>query len=284
MQIEDRLDAIEWDRVARNLNDQGWATTGPLLDRAECDALIDSYERDDLFRSTVVMSRHGFGRGEYRYFAYPLPDLIGALRTGLYRRLLPVANDWRQRLAIGDPFPDEYSDFIELSHSAGQVRPTPLLLRYGPGNYNCLHQDLYGDLAFPLQAAFLLTEPEEFQGGEFVLTEQRPRMQSRVHVVPLESRGGDLRGQSPACEWSPRKLSRHDAPWREPASQRKQAHARHHSPRRFLGGENLVFLDLHQRAQSQAHHTRGHFLATRAAHAWRDDPDWLEAKLLEHPP
>lgn len=187
MQIEDRLDAIEWDRIARNLNDQGWATTGPLLDRAECDALIDSYERDDLFRSTVVMARHGFGRGEYRYFAYPLPDLIGALRTGLYQRLLPVANDWRQRSAIGDPFPDEYSDFIELSHSAGQVRPTPLLLRYGPGDYNCLHQDLYGDLAFPLQAAFLLTEPEEFQGGEFVLTEQRPRMQSRVHVVPLEA-------------------------------------------------------------------------------------------------
>lgn len=186
MQIEDRLDAIEWDRIARNLNDQGWSTTGPLLDRAECDDLIDSYERDDLFRSTVVMARHGFGRGEYRYFAYPLPDLIGALRTGLYQRLLPVANDWRQRSAIGDPFPDEYSDFIELCHSAGQVRPTPLLLRYGPGDYNCLHQDLYGDLAFPLQAAFLLTQPEEFQGGEFVLTEQRPRMQSRVHVVPLE--------------------------------------------------------------------------------------------------
>lgn len=187
MQIEDRLDAIEWDRIARNLNDQGWATTGPLLDRAECDALIDSYERDDLFRSTVVMARHGFGRGEYRYFAYPLPDLIGALRSGLYQRLLPVANEWRQRSAIGDPFPDEYSDFIELCHSAGQVRPTPLLLRYGRGDYNCLHQDLYGDLAFPLQAAFLLTEPEEFQGGEFVLTEQRPRMQSRVHVVPLEA-------------------------------------------------------------------------------------------------
>ena len=185
MQIEDRLDAIEWDRIARNLNDQGWATTGPLLDRAECDALIDSYERDDLFRSTVVMARHGFGRGEYRYFAYPLPDLIGALRTGLYQRLLPVANDWRQRLTTGDAFPKEYTDFIERCHSAGQVRPTPLLLRYGPGDYNCLHQDLYGDLTFPLQAAFLLTDPDDFDGGEFVLAEQRPRMQSRVHVVPL---------------------------------------------------------------------------------------------------
>ena len=185
MQIEDRLDAIEWDRIARNLNDQGWATTGPLLDRAECDALIDSYERDDLFRSTVVMARHGFGRGEYRYFAYPLPGLIGALRTGLYQRLLPVANDWRQRLTTGDAFPKEYTGFIERCHSAGQVRPTPLLLRYGPGDYNCLHQDLYGDLTFPLQAAFLLTDPDDFDGGEFVLTEQRPRMQSRVHVVPL---------------------------------------------------------------------------------------------------
>lgn len=185
MQINDRLDAIEWDRIARNLNDQGWATTGPLLDRAECDALIDSYERDDLFRGTVVMARHGFGRGEYRYFAYPLPDLIGTLRTGLYRRLRPVANDWRQRLTTGDAFPNEYTDFIERCHSAGQVRPTPLLLRYGPGDYNCLHQDLYGDLAFPLQAAFLLTDPDNFQGGEFVLTAQRPRMQSRVHVVPL---------------------------------------------------------------------------------------------------
>lgn len=187
MQIEKRLDAIQWDRIACDLNDQGWATTGPLLVRAECNALIDSYDRSELFRSTVVMARHGFGRGEYRYFAYPLPDLVGALRTGLYRRLLPVANDWRQRSTIGDPFPDRCSDFLERCHSAGQVRPTPVLLRYGPGDYNCLHQDLYGDLTFPLQAAFLLTDPEEFQGGEFVLTEQRPRMQSRVHVVPLEA-------------------------------------------------------------------------------------------------
>ena len=185
MQINERLDAIEWDRIARHLNDQGWATTGPLLDRAECDALIERYERDNFFRSTVAMARHGFGRGEYRYFAYPLPDLIGALRTGLYRRLVSVANDWRQRLATGDALPDEHSDFLERCHSAGQVRPTPLLLRYSPGDYNCLHQDLYGDLAFPLQVALLLTDPDDFEGGEFVLTEQRPRMQSRVQVVPL---------------------------------------------------------------------------------------------------
>ena len=187
MHIKDRLDAIAWDRTACNLNEQGWATTGPLLAPAEREALIETYERDSLFRSTVVMARHGFGRGEYRYFAHPLPDLVSALREGLYRRLVAIANDWRRRLGSGDPFPGEYSDFVERCHSAGQLRPTPLLLRYGPGDYNCLHQDLYGDLVFPLQAAFLLTDPEDFRGGEFVLTEQRPRMQSRVHVVPLRA-------------------------------------------------------------------------------------------------
>lgn len=187
MHIEDRLNAIDWDRVACTLNDQGWATTSPLLTPAESKALIEAYERDDLFRSRVVMARHGFGRGEYRYFAYPLPDIIGALREGLYRHLVPTANDWRQRLGTGEAFPDDHSDFLERCHCAGQLRPTPLLLRYGPGDYNCLHQDLYGDLAFPLQAAFLLTDPDDFEGAEFVLTEQRPRMQSRVHVVPLRA-------------------------------------------------------------------------------------------------
>lgn len=187
MQIEEKLDPVDWDRIASNLNEVGWATTGPLLSPPDRSALIQSYGRDELFRSTVVMARHGFGRGEYRYFAYPLPDLVGALREAFYRRLRPVANDWRQRLATGDPFPSEYSDFLDRCHSAGQVRPTPLLLRYGPGDYNCLHQDLYGDLVFPLQAAFLLTDPEGFEGGEFVLTEQRPRMQSRAHVVPLQA-------------------------------------------------------------------------------------------------
>ena len=187
MQIEERLDAIDWDRVADNLNGQGWATTGPLLAPAQCEALIASYEEAELFRSTVVMARHGFGRGEYRYFNYPLPKLVGALREAFYLRLVPIANEWRQRSGDGDQFPGEYSDFLEHCHSAGQVRPTPLLLRYGVGDFNCLHQDLYGDLAFPMQAAFLLTDPEDFDGGEFVLTEQRPRMQSRAHVVPLRA-------------------------------------------------------------------------------------------------
>jgi hypothetical protein len=187
MQIEDRLSSVDWNRVGRDLNERGWATTGALLTPSERTRLIGAYERDDLFRSTVVMSRHGFGRGEYRYFSYPLPEMIGSLREGLYRRLVPTANDWRRRLGREDAFPETYSDFVERCHSAGQLRPTPLLLRYGPGDYNCLHQDVYGELDFPLQAAFLLTDPVEFDGGEFVLTEQRPRMQSRVHVVPLRA-------------------------------------------------------------------------------------------------
>jgi uncharacterized protein len=130
------------------------------------------------------MARHGFGRGEYRYFDYPLPDVVQSLREALYERLLPVANDWRIKLGA-EPFPEAYGDFLEACRAAGQTRPTPLLLRYGPGDYNCLHQDLYGDWVFPLQAAFLLSDPVTFNGGEFVLTEQRPRMQSRVQVVPL---------------------------------------------------------------------------------------------------
>jgi hypothetical protein len=148
--------------------------------------LIASYGDDAGFRSTVVMARHGFGRGEYRYFAYPLPPLVQSLRERLYERLLSTANGWRAALGA-EPFPSSYSEFLERCHAAGQTRPTPLLLRYGPGDYNCLHQDLYGDWVFPLQAAFLLTDPNCFDGGEFVLTEQRPRMQSRVQVVPLQA-------------------------------------------------------------------------------------------------
>lgn len=187
MKIRDRLAAVEWDRVAAGLEAQGWATTGPLLTSDERDALVESYDDDGLFRSTITMARHGFGRGEYRYFANPLPDLVGDLRDGLYGRLVGIANGWRDALGAGEPFPSDYGEFLARCHAAGQGRPTPLLLRYGPGDYNCLHQDLYGDLAFPLQAAFLLSDPDSFEGGEFVLTEQRPRMQSRVRVVPLKA-------------------------------------------------------------------------------------------------
>jgi hypothetical protein len=187
MKIQNRFAAIDWDRVSADLDERGWATTGPLLSAEEREALIAAYEEDRLFRSTVVMARHGFGKGEYRYFSNPLPELIGTLRKALYARLIPVANRWRERLGQGDFLPAKHSEYLELCHAAGQTRPTPLLLRYGPGDYNCLHQDLYGDLSFPLQAVFLLSDSAEFEGGEFVLTEQRPRMQSRVQVVPLEA-------------------------------------------------------------------------------------------------
>ena len=186
MTIHDRLAAVPWDRIASDLHRKGWATTGSLLTPGEREALIASYGDDGLFRSTITMARHGFGRGEYRYFANPLPEPVGSLRAGLYDRLVPIANAWRQTLGV-EALPSDYGDFLNRCDAAGQRRPTPLLLRYGPGDYNCLHQDLYGELAFPLQAAFLLSSPDEFEGGEFVLTEQRPRMQSRVHVVPLQA-------------------------------------------------------------------------------------------------
>jgi len=188
MTIETRLAGLDWDRLEHEIDERGWATTGPLLNKAECVALAGSYDDDGLYRSRVVMARHGFGQGEYRYYAYPLPGLIQQLRTALYERLAPLANRWRSALGVTDPFPANHADYLEWCHAAGQRRPTPLILRYGPGDYNCLHQDLYGDLNFPLQAAFLLSEPgKDFTGGELVLTEQRPRMQSRVQVVPLEA-------------------------------------------------------------------------------------------------
>ena len=184
MSIDTRFAELEWTRIAAELGGQGWATTGPLLNEDERRQLVDAYDDEALFRSTVVMARHGFGRGEYRYFARPLPDLVQSLRVSLYDRLLETANRWR--LALGqEPFPADYCEFLDLCHASGQRRPTPLILRYGPGDYNCLHQDLYGDRVFPLQAAFLLSDPATFSGGEFVLTEQRPRMQSRAQVVSL---------------------------------------------------------------------------------------------------
>lgn len=188
MSIETRLAGLDWDRIITEIDQRGWATTGPLLTSAECEALAAGYDNDALFRSRVVMARHGFGQGEYRYYAYPLPPLIQRLRAGLYARLVSLANRWRDALGPAEQFPQNFEKYIVRCHDAGQARPTPLILRYGAGDYNCLHQDLYGELNFPLQAAFLLSRPgEEFSGGEFVLTEQRPRMQSRVHVVPLEA-------------------------------------------------------------------------------------------------
>jgi len=178
--------ALPWENIAARLDEHGWATTGPLLTESERRQLVASYGDESRFRSTVVMARHGFGRGEYRYFAYPLPPLVQSLRELVYERLLPTANAWRTALG-GEVLPSTHAEFLERCNAAGQKRPTPLLLRYGPGDYNCLHQDLYGDWVFPLQAAFLLTDPASFEGGEFVLTEQRPRMQSQAQVVRLEA-------------------------------------------------------------------------------------------------
>lgn len=180
---------LPWDRIAADLDAYGCATTGKLLDADQCQKLIARYDETDLFRSRVVMARHGFGRGEYKYFDYPLPDLIGTLRAAFYPPLARVANRWGAALSQAARFPDDLDAFLARCHQAGQSKPTPLLLRYGAGDYNCLHQDLYGEHVFPLQLAILLSEPErDFTGGEFMLTEQRPRMQSRAEVVHL-SRG-----------------------------------------------------------------------------------------------
>lgn len=181
----------DWQRIGAELDEQGWAILPGLMDNAGCDAVANLYDRDELFRNRVVMARHGFGKGEYRYFAYPLPRTIAGLRSALYPHLAKIANGWQQRLGKDACFPADHARYLEHCHTNGQTRPTPLLLRYGPGDYNCLHQDLYGAEVFPLQAAVLLSQPgADFTGGEFVLTEQRPRMQSRVMVVPLAKGDG----------------------------------------------------------------------------------------------
>jgi len=188
--IAERVAQIAWEDVAAGLDAYGCATTGPLLTSAECEALAQTYPLDAPFRSRIVMARHGFGRGEYKYFAYPLPQIVAALRAALYPQLAEIANRWNEAMGISVRYPREHAAFLERCHDAGQTRPTPLLLKYEAGDYNCLHQDLYGEHVFPLQVAILLCEPDkDFTGGEFVLTEQRPRMQSRASVIAL--RRGD---------------------------------------------------------------------------------------------
>ena len=180
----------DWATLAEELSGYGCALLEKLLSREECEQIAGLYPHEAHFRSRVIMARHGFGKGEYSYFKYPLPDLLGGLRTALYPHLATVANEWSARMGIDQRYPVDHAAFLKQCHGKGQTRPTPLLLQYGPGDFNCLHQDLYGDLAFPLQVAILLSEPgRDFTGGEFVLTEQRPRMQSRAEVVPL--RQGD---------------------------------------------------------------------------------------------
>ena len=186
----ERIEQVNWDAVRGDLNENGWSMLKSVLTPSEAAATAAMYSRDTGFRSTVVMARHGFGRGEYKYFSYPLPPLVADLRASIYPHLRSIANQWNELMGIDVRFPATHAEFIARCHAAGQKRPTPLVLQYGEGDYNALHQDLYGEHVFPLQVAFLLSEPgEEFTGGEFVLTEQRPRMQTRAEVVPL--RKGD---------------------------------------------------------------------------------------------
>jgi hypothetical protein len=185
-----RADTLDWQDIATELNGYGCALLPCLLQADECEALIAGYARDELYRSRVVMARHGFGRGEYKYYRYPLPDPIGALRAAFYAYRAPQANRWNEAMGIDVRYPAAHEDFLARCHAAGQLRPTPLILKYESGDYNCLHQDLYGEHVFPIQMAILLSAPgRDFSGGEFVMTEQRPRMQSRAEVVPL--RQGD---------------------------------------------------------------------------------------------
>jgi hypothetical protein len=182
-----RVDSYDWDAVGSELDASGCAVLPKLLSSDESAAIAALYAHEEHFRSHIHMARHGFGKGEYRYFKYPLPDLIAELRTALYSQAAAFANAWNERMNISTRYPAHHAGYLEICHKAGQTRPTPLLLQYTAGDFNCLHQDLYGDLAFPLQVTVLLSAPnKDFTGGEFVLTEQRPRMQSRVEVVPLQ--------------------------------------------------------------------------------------------------
>jgi uncharacterized protein len=184
--IATRIATLDWARITTDLEARGVATTGALLSLAECTALTAMYADESAFRSHIIMARHGFGKGEYKYFSRPLPTLIDGLRASLYPQLAPVANRWADAMKLGVSYPPQLCEFLRRCNEAGQIRPTPLLLKYEAGDYNCLHQDLYGDNVFPLQVAFLLSRPGvDFEGGEFVLVEQRPRMQSRPEVVPL---------------------------------------------------------------------------------------------------
>ncbi|MGO9628872.1 MAG: 2OG-Fe(II) oxygenase [Xanthobacteraceae bacterium] len=186
-----RIAGYDWAAVGADLDAFGCAVLPKRLTPDACQSVVSLYPRECHFRSQIHMARHGFGKGEYRYFKYPLPALVVALRTALYAHIVPFANAWNERMKIATRYPAAHADYLKICYAAGQLRPTPLLLQYTAGDYNCLHQDLYGELAFPLQVAILLSSPNrDFTGGEFVLTERRPRMQSRVEVVPLEQGDG----------------------------------------------------------------------------------------------
>jgi hypothetical protein len=213
------LGALNWPVIESDLDAYGCATAPKLISRETCRELAALYADDAGFRSRIVMASHGFGRGEYKYFADPLPELIVALRRGFYRRLAPIADRWNAAMGVAVRYPAEHEAFRARCHAAGQTRPTPLLLRYGPGDYNCLHQDVYGEHLFPLQLAILLSEPgRDFTGGEFALTEQRPRMQSRAEVVNLSQGDGVIFAVRERPVHGARPLPRQHAPWREQTS------------------------------------------------------------------
>ncbi len=241
---EERVGRYNWGALGDDLDAHGNAILKQLLTADECANIAALYPHEEPFRSRVIMARHGFGKGEYRYFKYPLPALIGDLRTALYPRLAGVANAWNERMGQEQRFPETHAPFLKLCHDAGQTRPTPLLLQYVPGDFNALHQDLYGDIAFPIQVAILLSEPDrDFTGGEFVLTEQRPRMQSRVEVVPL--RQGDAVAfavHNRPVRGAQRQLPRQPAARRQPAEVGSAPHARHHLPRREVASAQLAHL------------------------------------------
>jgi uncharacterized protein len=191
--ISSHINGLDWARIGGDLDARGFATTGKLLDADQCAALAGLYSRTDTFRSHIIMARHGFGQGEYKYFAYPLPDVIGSLREAVYPHLVPIANRWAELMNQKQRFPDRLADMLGRCHQAGQKRPTPLLLKYKADDYNCLHQDLYGEHVFPMQLVICLNEPgEDFEGGEFVVVEQRPRMQSKAEIVPLRRGEGAI--------------------------------------------------------------------------------------------
>ncbi len=185
--VEQRIDKLDWQAIRASIDDRGYATTPALLDAGECEELIGLYDRREVFRNRVVMERFGYGLGEYKYFAAPLPSMVATMRTALYERLAPIASDWMRALRLGEGFPRKLEDFAQVCRAAGQLKQTPLMLRYEAGGYNCMHQDLYGEVFFPLQMTFVLNRREtDFSGGEFLLTEQRPRAQSRGEAVTLD--------------------------------------------------------------------------------------------------
>lgn len=233
-----RLAAVDWAAIAASLDARGYATTPPLLGPDDCRELAALYAEEAPFRSRVVMQRHAFGQGEYKYFAYPLPPAAETLRQGIYPHLAPVANRWRETLGEGEKFPPTLDAFLAECHAAGQPRPTPLLLQYGADDYNCLHQDLYGPLVFPLQLTVLLSDPaHDFSGGEFVLVEQRPRAQSKAEVVPLHQGEAVIFAvHHRPVRRHPRLAPRHAPPRRQPRARGPPPHARHHFSRRAVIG------------------------------------------------